>query len=142
MDAEIAEGAQRPQREAGTVEGKIGERILGCALKVHRTLGPGLLESTYEACLAHELSKAGMQVRRQVTLPLAYDGLILDQGYRLDILVEERVVIEVKAVERDPGLHRAQVLTYLKLGGYSLGYALNFNSVLLRDGVIRVVNGL
>src|SRR5690242_16133908 len=97
-------------------ENAVGERILGCALKVHRALGPGLLENAYEACLAHELSKAGLAYRRQVGMPVAYDGVRVDLGYRLDLLVEELVVVEVKAVERLTDTHRAQVISYLRLG--------------------------
>jgi GxxExxY protein len=120
----------------------VGERVLGCALKVHRTLGPGLLEGAYEACLAYELSKAGLGLERQRSLPVVYDGVPIELGYRLDLLVESSVVVEVKAVERLTDIHRAQLLSYLKLGGYRLGYLLNFNVKLLKEGVVRLVNGL
>ena len=123
-------------------ENAIGERVLGCALNVHRTLGPGLLESAYEACLAHELRKARLEFRRQLTLPLIYDGVTIETGYRLDLLVADLVVIEVKAVEAVAALHRAQLLSYLKLGGYRLGYVLNFNVRLMKDGICRIANGL
>jgi len=123
-------------------ENQIGERILGCAVAVHMALGPGLLEGAYEGCLAHELGKAGLNFQRQLTLPLVYDEMVIETGYRLDLLVEERVVIEVKAVERLADVHRAQLLSYLKLGGHRLGYLLNFNVPMMRNGIVRMVNGL
>jgi GxxExxY protein len=123
-------------------ENEIGEKVLGCALTVHRALGPGLLESAYEACLAHELRKAGLDHQRQLTLPLVYDGEVIDTGYRLDLLVAGLVVIEVKAVDLLMEVHRAQLLSYLKLGGFRLGYILNFNVTLMRNGIVRTVNGL
>ena len=123
-------------------ENEIGERLLGCALKVHRALGPGLLESAYEACLSHELSRAGIEHQRQLTLPIVYDGTRIDLGYRLDLLIQEKVVVEVKAVAALTDVHRAQLLSYLKLGGYRLGYLLNFNVRMLKDGICRLANGL
>ena len=105
-------------------------------------MGPGLLESTYEACLVHELAKAGLKVQRQIALPVIYDGEILDAGYRIDILVEDLVVVELKVVEKILPLHGAQVLSYLKLGNKKLGYLLNFNVVQMRQGIKRVVNNL
>jgi GxxExxY protein len=108
-------------------ENAVGREILGCALKVHRALGPGLLESAYEACLAYEFGKSGLAYQRQVPMPLRYDGVELELGYRLDLLVEDLVVVEVKAVERFTDVHRAQFISYLKLGEYKLGYLLNFN---------------
>ncbi len=123
-------------------ENAIGERLIGCALKVHKALGPGLLESTYEVCLAHELGKAGLQFQRQVTLPLAYDGVVIETGYRLDLLLENLVVVEIKAVEALADVHRAQLLSYLKLGGYRLGYLLNFNVAMMKAGIHRFANGL
>jgi GxxExxY protein len=115
-------------------------RIIDAAMKVHSALGCGLLESVYEACLAHELASRGLGVRRQVAMPIRYEGIELDSGYRLDLLVEDAIVVEVKAVERMLPLYRAQLLTYLKLGGYELGLLLNFNTVHLRDGMNRVAN--
>ena len=122
-------------------DNELGELILGCALKVHKVLGPGLLESAYETCLAHELAKAGVSVDRQLTLPVVYDGISIDAGYRIDLLVDRRVVIEVKAVETLADVHRAQLLSYLKLGGYALGYLINFNVALLKQGIVRLRNG-
>jgi GxxExxY protein len=123
-------------------ENEIGQRFLGCALTVHRALGPGVLESAYETCLAHELNKAGLDFDRQLVLPVTYDGLIIDAGYRLDLLVGRRVVIEVKAVEKLVNVHRAQLLSYLNLGGFRLGYLLNFNVGLMKNGIVRIANGL
>lgn len=119
----------------------LGQRILGCALTVHRTLGPGLLESVYETCLAHELGKAGLDYERQLALPVVYDGFVIDAGYRIDLLVGDRVVVEVKAIERIADVHRAQLLSYLKLGGFRLGYLLNFNVALMKTGIVRLLNG-
>jgi len=123
-------------------ENSIGEKVLGCALKVHKALGPGLLESAYEACLARELDKARLDYQRQIVLPLIYDGETIGQGYRLDLLVAKKVVVEVKAVEQLAELHQAQLLSYLKLGRYRLGYLLNFNVARMSDGIRRLVNGL
>lgn len=121
-------------------ESSITGQIVDSAIKVHTALGCGLLESVYETCLAHELVKRGLAVRKQVVMPIRYDGVALDAGYRLDLLVEERVVVEVKAVERMLPLYAAQLLTYLKLGGYKVGLLLNFNTVHLQNGIRRVAN--
>ena len=121
------------------VENEIGERIIGAAIKVHSTLGPGLLESAYEACLAYELEVIGLSVRQQVVLPITYGDLRLDPGYRLDLLVNDLVVVELKAVEKLNDVHRAQLLSYLKLGGFRLGYLMNFNVKHLKDGIKRLV---
>ncbi len=123
-------------------ENEISRIIIGGAMKVHSRLGPGLLESAYEACLAHELSKASLRFERQKPLPLVYDEVKLDVGYRLDLLVEGKVVVDPKAVEAMHPLFAAQMLTYLKLTGCKLGLVINFNVVHLRDGIERVVNGL
>ena len=123
-------------------ENEIGEALLGCAFRVHSALGPGLLESAYEICLLHELTKTGMAARRQVSLPVTYDGLELDAGYRIDLLIEDIVIVEVKAVERLLPIHTAQLLSYLRLSDRKLGYLLNFNTVQMRRGIKRVVNGL
>lgn len=118
---------------------RVGRAIIGAGLQVHRELGPGLLESSYEHCLCYELAKEGLPFRRQVSLPLRYDGQDLDAGYRLDLLVDERVIVEVKSVEALSRLHEAQILTYLKLSGHRLGYLLNFNVPMFRQGIRRVV---
>lgn len=119
---------------------QLTEQIIGAAIRVHQSLGPGLLESTYEACLCHELAKAKLRVQRQVAMPVHYDGISLDCGYRLDILVEDSVVVELKAVDRLDRVHEAQLITYLKLGGFPVGLLINFNSRLLKDGIVRRAN--
>ena len=113
--------------------------MVDAAIKVHRALGPGLLESAYEHCLAHELHARGLEVSRQVSLPIEYDGLRLDAGYRLDLVIRNSVIVEVKAVEVLSRLHEAQILTYLKLSGFRLGYLMNFNTALLKHGIRRIV---
>ena len=123
-------------------ENEIGKIILGAALRVHTALGPGLLESAYEICLAHEIVKQGLSIKQQVLLPVHYDGLELDAGYRLDLLVHNKVIVELKAVEKLLPIHTAQLLSYLKLSQLALGYLLNFNVVHMRDGIKRVVNKL
>jgi GxxExxY protein len=123
-------------------ENAIGDVVLGCAIKVHKVLGPGLLEGAYEACLAHEIDKAGLGCQRQIAVPVFYDDQKIDLGYRLDLLVEGRVVVEVKAIEKLADIHRAQLLSYLRLGSYRLGYVLNFNVLRMKDGIGRLVNNL
>ena len=118
------------------------ERIIGAALAVHREIGPGMLESAYEACLAFELADRGMNVERQRALPLVYRGVRLDCGFRIDLLVEDVVVVEVKSIERLERVHSAQVLSYLRMINRSVGLLINFNvQWLVRDGVRRIVNG-
>jgi GxxExxY protein len=113
--------------------------IVDAGLKVHKALGPGLLESAYEHCLAHELKTRGVVLQRQVVLPIVYEGVELDASYRLDIVVQDSIVIEVKAVDVLTRLHEAQVLTYLKLSGHRLGFLMNFNTELFKNGVRRIV---
>ncbi|MGH7575968.1 MAG: GxxExxY protein [Longimicrobiales bacterium] len=117
------------------------EAIIGEAIEVHRELGPGLLESTYEACLGALLVRRGLQVERQVTMPLTFRGVSIDCGYRLDILVERRLVVELKTVAKLEAVHMAQMMTYLKLSGCVVGLLINFNVARLTDGVRRVVRG-
>ncbi len=121
---------------------RITEAIIGAAMDVHRELGPGLLESAYEACLAYELIQRGFKVERQKTLPLKYRDVTLDCGYRIDLLVEGQVVVEVKAVEQWNPVHQAQVLSYLKLSGCRVGLIINFNVRMLKTGIKRFVLGL
>lgn len=109
-------------------------------MKVHTALGPGLLESAYETCLAYELRQRGLRVETQVTLPVKYDGVELDAGYRLDLLVESRVIVELKAIEKMTPLHEAQLLSYLKLSGCKVGLLINFNVERLKDGIKRIAN--
>jgi len=122
-------------------ENEIGEIVIGAAIKVHSAVGPGLLESAYESCLAYELDKRGVRTRKQVIVPLPYEGLTVDNGYRIDLLVEDRVVVELKAVAAILPVHRGQLLSYLRLGGFKLGYLLNFHVPQMRDGIVRMVNG-
>ncbi len=117
-------------------------QIIGAAIAVHRELGPGLLESAYEACLAFELAKRGLRVEQQKPLPVHYQGVDLDCGYRIDLLVEERVIVELKAVERLEPIHNAQLLSYLKLSGLRLGLLINFNVLVLKNGIKRIALGL
>jgi GxxExxY protein len=123
-------------------ENEISERVIGCAIQVHRELGPGLLESSYAECLYFELIQAGLLVEKQKPLPLVYKEVKLECGYRLDLMVENKVVIEVKAVEALNDVHMAQVLTYLKLSKCRLGLLMNFNVALMKDGIKRVANKL
>lgn len=123
-------------------ENEISEKIIGCAIEVHKSLGPGLLESAYLECLFYELEKTGMHVEKQKPLPLIYKEVKMDVGYRIDILVEHKVVIELKSVDALNEIHIAQVLTYLKLSGCKLGLLMNFNVLRLVDGLKRLVNKL
>jgi GxxExxY protein len=120
----------------------ITKKILDDAYKVHSALGPGLLESAYEACLVHELKKDFNEVRSQVGLPIIYDGLNIDVGYRLDIVVDNKVLIELKSVENVLNIHKAQILSYMKLSKIKVGLLINFNVVHLRDGIFRFANGI
>lgn len=121
---------------------QLTEAIIGAAIEVHRALGPGLLESAYEECLCRELDLRRIPFERQRLLPVEYKGLSLDCGYRLDLLVADTVVVEIKAVERLLPIHEAQLLTYLKLGGWKVGLLINFNVPVLKKGVRRLVLGL
>lgn len=118
---------------------RVTQRIIGSAIEVHRHLGPGLLEKAYEAALARELQLQGIAYQRQKPLKLTYKGITLPVGYRMDLLVLDRVVVEIKAVESLMPIHEAQLLTYLKVGGYQVGLLLNFNVAILRDGIRRKV---
>jgi GxxExxY protein len=123
-------------------ENKIGDTVIECALNVHKMLGPGLLESTYQACLAHELGQAGLEVIREAALPVVYKDVHLQCGYRIDLWVNRKVILEIKAVDMLNDVHLAQVLTYLRLTENKLGYLLNFHVAKLKHGIRRVVNGL
>lgn len=122
-------------------ENEISKKIIGAAIEVHKQLGPGLLESSYEVCLAYELKQQGLNIETQVTLPLVYKEVKLEAGYRFDVLVENKVIIEIKAVDALADIHTAQLLTYLKLKELKLGLLINFNSVKVIDGIKRVING-
>ena len=123
-------------------ENEISYQIRGAAFKVHSNLGPGLLESVYEKALAHELRKTGLSVFTQIGLPVEYDGIKMDQGFRADLLVEEKVIVEIKSVENLLDIHHKQLLTYLKLSDKKLGLLMNFNSILLKKSITRIVNNL
>jgi GxxExxY protein len=123
-------------------ENELSKIIIGCAIEVHKALGPGLLESAYLECLFYELQQAGLKVEKQKALPLVYKEVKLETGYRLDIIVENKVVLEIKAVEALNDIHMAQVITYLKLTGCKLGLLMNFNVLKVVDGLRRVVNNL
>jgi len=121
---------------------EVAKQIVDAAIRVHRALGPGLLESAYQQCLAYELRRRGMQVETEVELPIQYEGLRIDAGYRIDMLIEGAVIVENKAVEHVAPIHEAQLLTYLKLRGCQLGFLLNWNVPLMKHGIKRMVNNL
>jgi GxxExxY protein len=129
----------QPKRESVN---RITEGVIGAAIAVHRALGPGLLESAYQECLCQELALRGIPFEREVPLPLEYKGIRCECGYRLDFLIAGAVVVEVKAIEAIAPIHEAQLLTYLRLGGWSVGLLMNFNVVVLKDGIRRKVLGL
>jgi GxxExxY protein len=121
---------------------KLSSRIIGAAIEVHKALGPGLLESAYEECICYELSIGGLSLERQKPLAVQYKGINLDCGYRLDVVVEDAIILELKSCEKIEPIHKAQLLTYLKLSGIKLGLLLNFNVTLMREGIVRIVNEL
>jgi GxxExxY protein len=121
---------------------RLSSLIIGAAIEVHKYLGPGLLESAYEECLCYELEIKSLKYARQQSLPIQYKGKQLDCGYRLDIVVEDTIIVELKSCERIEPIHKAQLLTYLKLSGVKLGLLMNFNVPLMRDGIVRIVNEL
>ncbi|MFG4001062.1 GxxExxY protein [Flavobacterium aquidurense] len=123
-------------------ENELSRIVFDCALKVHQTLGPGLLESAYEECLFYELKKSGLAIEKQKPLPLIYEEIKLDIGYRLDIIIENKLILEIKSVDALNEIHFAQLLTYLKLTNCKLGLLINFNVVLIKNGMRRVVNKL
>jgi GxxExxY protein len=118
---------------------ELSKHVIGCAIEVHRILGPGLLESVYEECLAYELTRSGLQVSRQQPLPISYKGQALDAGFRIDLLIEKSLIIELKSVQQLQPIHTAQLLTYMKLSSISVGLLLNFNVVRLKSGIKRLV---
>lgn len=122
-------------------ENDIGKHIVDCAVKIHIATGPGLLESVYESILAYELKARNLQVKRQVLVPLIYKDIRLDEGFRADIVVENKVIVELKSVEKVMNSHKKQVLTYLKMTNLKLGYLLNFGEEKMVDGITRIVNG-
>jgi GxxExxY protein len=123
-------------------ENEIGKAVVDSALAVHRELGPGLLESVYEVILAHELQQRGLRVVRQVPIPLEFRGIKFEEGFRADIVVEGKVILEIKSIEQVGRAHKKQLQTYLRLTGYKLGFLLNFGDILMKRGITRLVNGL
>jgi len=121
-------------------ENEISNKIIGLAIEVHRALGPGLLESAYKECIFYELQLSGLSVEKEKGMRLVYKNLALEQGYRMDLLIENKVVLELKTVEVLTDVHFAQILTYLKLGNYKLGLLINFNVKMLKDGIKRIIN--
>jgi GxxExxY protein len=139
--AECAEHAEMTESTEEIELNRITETVIGAAIEVHRFLGPGLLESAYERCLAFEVAGSGLEVESQKPLPVVYKNVHLDCGYRLDLVVEDQVIVEIKAVDQLAPIHQAQLLSYLKLSGCKVGLLINFTVPLLKDGIRRVVNG-
>ena len=123
-------------------ENEIGTIIVDCAIHLHRVLCPGLLESVYEVVLAHKLAERGLRVERQVVIPIEFEGISFNEGFRADLIVEKKVIVELKSVEKINPSHKKQLLTYLKLTGLKLGYLLNFGDVLMKNGISRTINGM
>ena len=145
-NARISQGTQELQSEKqigeAMAEDELAKIVFHSGMKIHKTLGPGLLESVYEECLFYEIEKHGLVVAKQVPLPVVYENIKLDGGFRVDLLVEKKLIIEIKSVEELHKLHFAQVLTYLRLSNIKLGLLINFNTNMFKDGVKRVANGL
>lgn len=131
----------KPQKMTEMTENEIGKIIVDCAVRLHKELGPGLLETVYEVLLAYLLQEAGLRVERQVSIPIEFRSIRFDEGFRADIVVEDKVILELKSVESASRAHKKQVLTYLKLTGKKLGYLLNFGDELMKDGISRILNG-
>ena len=124
------------------IENEITAKIVDCCIKIHKTLGPGLLESVYEEVLTHELCKFNLKCNRQAVIPVLYDGITMPLGFRADLIVEDKVIVELKSLESVLPVHKKQLLTYLKLTGLKVGLLINFNVELMKDGITRVANGL
>ncbi|HXB41800.1 MAG TPA: GxxExxY protein [Bacteroidia bacterium] len=122
-------------------DNEIANKVIGLAIEIHTALGPGLLENVYKECLYYKINKAGLQVQKEKFMPLIFEEVKLDCGYRIDLLVEDKLVVELKSVEELNDVHLAQTLTYMKLGNYKLGLLINFNEVRLKNGLRRVING-
>jgi GxxExxY protein len=123
-------------------ENELSKDIVDATIKIHRALGAGLLESVYEVVLAHELESRGLSVKRQVPISIDYNGIVFEEGFKADIIINDKVILELKSVEEIKPVHKKQLQTYLKLTGYKLGFLLNFNTSLMKDGITRCVNGL
>ncbi|MDD5205085.1 MAG: GxxExxY protein [Desulfobacterales bacterium] len=122
-------------------ENDIGAIVVDCAVRLHRDLGPGLLETVYETILAHELEGRGLRVKRQALIPITYKGIAFEEGFRADLILDDKVILELKSVETVTKAHKKQVLTYLRLTGMKLGYLLNFGEALMKNGISRILNG-
>ncbi len=122
-------------------ENEVGEIVVDCAVKLHMRLGPGLLESVYETVLCYELQKRGLSVQRQVPIPITYDNMLFTEGFRADLIVDGKVILELKSVEHVTKAHKKQLLTYLRLSGRKVGYLLNFGEALMKDGISRIISG-
>ena len=122
-------------------ENKIGEIVVDCAVKLHKDLGPGLLETVYEVVLVHKLKQKKLSVERQVPIPIEYAGIKFDEGFKADVVIEQKVILELKSVETISNVHKKQLLTYLKLTDCKLGYVLNLGAAVMKDGIVRLVNG-
>ena len=122
-------------------ENEIGDIVVDCAVKVHMRLGPGLLESVYEAVLSYELQNRGLSIQQQVPISITYDDILFEEGFRADLVVDGKVILELKSVERVTKAHKKQLLTYLRLSGKKVGYLLNFGEALMKNGISRIING-
>ncbi len=146
MVTEFHRGKERGSQRKDNIRGglmelnELTQKIIGCAIEVHKNLGPGMLESTYEECLKFELEKKCIKVEQQKELPLIYKGLLIENAYKLDLIIEDKIILELKSVEKIKGVHKAQLLTYLKLSNKELGLLINFNVDLLKDGITRLKN--
>jgi len=134
--------SRKDAKTQSVIENEIGRIVVDAAVAVHRGLGPGLLESVYEVVLAYELQERGLRVDRQVPIAIEYRGIKFDEGFRADLVVEGKVIVELKAVEKVSNAHKKQLLTYLRLSGCKLGFLLNFGAALMKEGIVRTVNGL
>lgn len=132
----------KPEFQTKELLEPIGKEIVDSSYKVHKEMGPGLLESVYQVCLTHELKKRGFAVRCEVSLPVTYDGIIIEGGYRIDMLVEDCIVVENKTVDAILPIHQMQLLTYLRLSNLKLGFLINWRTTLIKNGIHRIVNGL
>ena len=137
-----AKTPRRKEKRVVMTENEIGKIVVDAAIAVHRALGPGLLETVYEIVLAHVLSKRGLHIDRQVPVSIEYDGIKFDEGFRADMIVENKVILELKSVEKVTAAHKKQIQTYLRLTGHKLGYLLNFGEALMKHGITRAVNNL
>ena len=131
----------KTRRHKGMNENEIGKIVVDCAVRLHKALGPGLLETVYEVLLAHDLESKGIPIQRQLAIPIRYNGIIFNEGFRADIVADNKVILELKSVEAATAAHKKQVLTYLRLTGLKLGYLLNFGEALMKDGITRILNG-